>query len=59
LFEDGQTLRRPTYFWTKAWQEDNVGLYHDFEVPLGELEYQIIGLVSDLYSEQLLNEEGV
>jgi len=58
LFEDGQTLRRPTYFWTKAWQEDDVGLYHDFEVPLGELEYQIIGLVSDLYAERLLNEEG-
>ena len=58
LFEDSRTLKKPTYFWTKAWQEDGVGLYHDFEVPLGELEYQIIGLASDLYAEQLLNEEG-
>jgi len=58
LFGSGRILRQPTYFWTKAWQEDDVGLYHDFEVPLGELEYQIIGLTSDLYAEQLLNEEG-
>ena len=58
LFEDNRRLKQPTYFWTKAWQEDDVGLYHDFEVPLGELEYQIIGLTSDLYAEQLLNEEG-
>ena len=58
LFEEGRTLRRPTYFWTKAWRADDVGLYHDFEVPLGELEYQIIGLASDLYAEELLNEEG-
>lgn len=58
LFEDNRRLKQPTYFWAKAWQEDDVGLYHDFEVPLGELEYQIIGLASDLYAEQLLNEEG-
>jgi len=58
LFEDGRQLRRPTYFWAKAWRQDDVGLYHDFEVPLEQLEYQIIGLVSDLYPEQVLNDEG-
>ncbi|WP_436900258.1 hypothetical protein [Halovenus halobia] len=58
LFEDGRQLRRPTYFWTKAWREDDVGLYHDFEETLEKLEYQIIGLVSDLYPDRLLNDEG-
>jgi len=58
LFEERRQLRQQTYFWAKAWREEDVGLYHDFEVPLEQLEYQIIGLVSDLYPEQLLNDEG-
>jgi len=58
LFEEGRQLRQQTYFWAKAWRKEDVGLYHDFEVPLEQLEYQIIGLVSDLYPEQLLNDEG-
>jgi hypothetical protein len=58
LFEEGHRLREQTYFWTKAWEKDDVGLYHDFEIPLEQLEYQIIGLTSDLYADQLLNEEG-
>ena len=58
LFEDGRQLRQQTYFWAKAWSHEDVGLYHDFEVPLEQLEYQIIGLISDLYADRLLNEEG-
>jgi len=58
LFEEGRQLRQQTYFWTKAWRKEDVGLYHDFEVPLEQLEYQIIGLVSDLYPDWLLNNEG-
>lgn len=58
LFDEGRQLRQQTYFWTKAWSTDDVGLYHDFEVSLEQLEYQIIGLTSDLYAGQLLNEEG-
>lgn len=58
LFDEGRELRYPTYFWVKAWKKDDVGIYHDFEVPLEQLEYQIIGLASDLYSDQLLNNEG-
>ena len=58
LFADGRRLRQQTYFWTKAWSRNDIGLYHDFEVPLEQLEYQIIGLTSDLYADRLLNEEG-
>ena len=58
LFEDGRKLQHQTYFWVIAWGQDDTGPYHDFEVPLGQLEYQIIGLTSDLYSDKLLNKEG-
>ena len=58
LFEKSRQLRQPTYFWARAWREDDVGLYHDFEVPLEQLEYQLIGIASDLYADQLLNSEG-
>ena len=58
LFEEDRQLKQQTYFWTKAWDQTDVGLYHDFEVPLEQLEYQLIGLASDIYEDQLLNEEG-
>ena len=58
LFEEGRQLKQQTYFWAKAWEQTDVGLYHDFKVPLEQLEYQLIGLASDIYEDQLLNEEG-
>lgn len=58
LFVEERQLRRPTYFWAKAWEQDDVGLFHDFDVPLEQLEYQIIGLASGLYPDRLLNTEG-
>jgi len=58
LFEQDRQLKQQTYFWTKAWDQADVGLYHDFEVPLEQLEYQLIGLASDIYEDRLLNEEG-
>ncbi|MFB6225072.1 MAG: hypothetical protein ABEI13_01295 [Candidatus Paceibacteria bacterium] len=58
LFEKDRQLKQQTYFWTKAWDQTDVGLYHDFEVPLEQLEYQIIGLASDIHDDRLLNEEG-
>jgi len=58
LFEEGRQLKQQTYFWTKAWDQADIGLYHDFEVPLEQLEYQLIGLASDIYDDQLLNQEG-
>ena len=58
LFEDDRQLKQQTYFWTKAWDQADNGLYHDFEVPLEQLEYQLIGLASDIYDDRLLNQEG-
>jgi hypothetical protein len=58
LFSRDQTLRSETYFWTKAWSGDDVGLYHDFEVSLDQIEYQLIGAASDLFPDQLVNKEG-
>jgi hypothetical protein len=58
LFEEGRQLRQPTYFWAKAWDQDDVGLYHDLSESLEQLEYQIIGVASDLYPDRLLNNEG-
>ena len=58
LFEESQQLKQQTYFWTKAWDQSDVGLYHDFEVPLAQMEYQLIGMASDIYHERLLNREG-
>jgi hypothetical protein len=58
LFEEDHQLKQQTYYWTKAWNQADVGLYHDFEVPLEQLEYQLIGSASDIYEDRLLNEEG-
>lgn len=59
LFEDGtRKLCQQTYHWTKAWSIEDVGLYHDFEVSLGHLEYLLIGMSADLYPNRLLNNEG-
>ena len=58
LFSHNQTLKQSTYFWTRAWKQEDIGLYYEFEAPLEELEYQIIGLAADLYSQKLLNQEG-
>jgi hypothetical protein len=58
LFESGLQIQEPVYFRTKAWRHDNTGLYYDFEVSLEHLEYQLIGMASDLHPERLLNSEG-
>jgi hypothetical protein len=58
LFEEEMKIDEPTYFWTKAWRHDDVGLYYDFEVSLEHLEYQLIGMAADLYEDRLLNREG-
>jgi hypothetical protein len=56
--DDSRELKEDVHFWTKAWRKDDVGLYYDFEVTLEHLEYQLIGMASDLYSHSLLNQEG-
>jgi hypothetical protein len=58
LFEHGRKLQEPVYFWTKSWRHSDTGLYYDFEVSLEHLEYQLIGMASELYPDELLNREG-
>jgi len=59
LFEsDSTTLRKPVYFWTRAWRVDDTGPFYDFETSLEALEYNLIDLASNLYSDRLLNTEG-
>jgi hypothetical protein len=53
-------LRRPTFFWIKAWRKGNVGPWEEFGLTsLTFLEYLLIGLASCLFPRILLNEEGV
>ena len=41
-----------------AWRQGDVGAYHELEESLEQLEYQIIGVASDIYPDRLLNDEG-
>jgi hypothetical protein len=64
LFEkypsDSPKLRFPLFFWIKAWEKGSVGIWKEFgETSLTFLEYLLIGVASDLYPDDLLNEEGV
>jgi hypothetical protein len=52
-------LRRPVYFWAKAWSCDEVGPWADFGATrLPFLEYLLIGLASSAFGDFLLNREG-
>ena len=56
---DNPKLRRPIRFWCKAWQSCDVGVWEDFgSTSLTFLEYQMIGVASSLYPDDLLNREG-
>jgi hypothetical protein len=64
LFErwdgSGPKLRRDTRFWIKAWRRGETGLWKEYgATSLTFLEYQMIGVASDLFPNVLLNEEGV
>lgn len=53
-------LKRQTYFWMQAWRSDNIGIWQEFGVTnLTFLEYLLIGVANSIFSEYLLNEEGV
>jgi len=53
-------LKYPVYFWIKAWEKGEIGIWEDFgSTSLTFLEYLLIGIASDLFPEHLLNEEGV
>jgi hypothetical protein len=58
LFKERRQLRQQTYFWARAWRYDDVGPFHEVDATLEELERELIELTSDLYPEQLLNDEG-
>jgi hypothetical protein len=52
-------LREPVYFWAKAWDRSQVGVWEELgPTPLAFLEYLLIG-VAGLVSPSLLNREGI
>lgn len=53
-------LKTNIYFWIKAWNNNDIGLWEDFgKTSLTFLEYQMIGVCSKLFPNDLLNFEGV
>jgi hypothetical protein len=53
-------LKTNIYFWIKAWNSNDIGLWEDFgKTSLTFLEYQMIGTCSKLFPNDLLNFEGV
>ena len=63
LFEETPSahpkLKNPVYFWAKAWRPDDVSIWSEFSpTRLTFLEYQLIGVASTLFPNDLLNEEG-
>ena len=53
-------LKFPVYFWTTAWEKGGIGIWEDFgSTNLTFLEYLLIGVASDLFPNDLLNDEGV
>ena len=56
---ENPVLKRPVYFWAKAWRSDDVGPWQDFGATrLTFVEYLLIGLASSAFGERLLNREG-
>ena len=52
-------LKTPVYFWAKAWSPNDVSIWSEFSpTRLTFLEYQLIGVASTLFPNDLLNEEG-
>ena len=63
LFTDIQVenpkLREPAYFWTRAWNSKDIGIWKEFgPTKLTFLEYLMIGVASSAFPEFLLNIEG-
>ncbi|PRX17187.1 hypothetical protein BX659_1572 [Orenia metallireducens] len=64
LFEEVNSitpkLREETYFWIRAWRKEDIGPWEEFgQTSLTFLEYLLIGLASDIFTDTLLNYEGV
>lgn len=53
-------LYQSTYFWISPWSNQWTGVWKDFgPTPLTFLEYLLIGLASEVFTEYVLNAEGV
>ncbi len=56
---DKLELKRPVYFWAKAWSGREVGPWEELGATrLTFLEYLLIGLASSAFPDSLLNREG-
>jgi hypothetical protein len=52
-------LKRPVYFWAKAWSRNEMGVWEEFgPTRLTFLEYLLIGVASSAFGGVLLNREG-
>lgn len=53
-------LKDNIYFWIKAWKKEDVGIWRDYKnTSLSFLENLMIGIASDVFSDTLLNNNGV
>ena len=53
-------LMEPVHFWVHAWRTGETGIWEEFgSTSLTFLEYMLIGVASDLFHGDLLNDEGV
>ncbi|MEA5536672.1 hypothetical protein [Crocosphaera sp. XPORK-15E] len=53
-------LKEDIYFWIHAWQPQNIGIFPEFgDTLVTALEYQLISVAATIFSDSLLNEEGV
>lgn len=64
IFENYPTtepvLKEDVFFWICAWQKGSIGIFREFGcTPLTALEYQLISVAATLFSQDLLNFEGV
>ena len=51
-------LRKPIYFWAKAWKSENLGVFEELgQTSLANLEYELIGVAGRVFP-CLLNYEG-
>jgi hypothetical protein len=56
---DRPRLRRPVFFWVRAWKREDVGVWTEFgPTRLSFLEYLLIGIASSIFPRELLNREG-
>ena len=52
-------LKEKIYFWMHAWESGSTGLWEDFgPTNLTFLEYQLIGVSTAIFPNEVLNKEG-